>query len=83
MTAREQSVVTVLLDVLAEWSEPLDEAVSHAQMNLEIPGSVITLAEFRHAVKTAGNEGWIQSIETKRRGALWAITNKGRAERTA
>jgi hypothetical protein len=81
---REQRVLTALLDVLADWSEPLDEAVLHAQMNQVIlPAPASTLAEFSHARTTASNAGWITCVDSQRRGNLWSLTNKGRAERHA
>ena len=81
---REQRILTVLLDVLADWSEPIDEAVLHAQLNQQIlPAPEVTVAEFRHARTTASNSGWITCVASQRRGDLWAITNKGRAERQA
>lgn len=73
-------ILSELLDVLADWDGPADEAVIHAQLN-SIVKPAPERAEFNHAIKTADAEGWIAQIPSKRRGALWAITNKGKAER--
>jgi len=81
---RPQHILNVLLDVLAEWESPADEAVLHAQVNSDLlPAPKAELSEYRHALKTAENEGWISQIPSTRRGMLWSITNKGRAERQA
>lgn len=79
---RPQLILTTLLNVLADWSSPCDEAVLHAQINSRVEPAA-ELSEFRVAVRTAENEGWITSVESTRRGTLWAITNKGKAERQA
>lgn len=79
---RPGHILSELLDVLADWDTPADEAVLHAQLNDRVKPK-LELAEFRHAIKTAQLEGWISEIPTKRRGTLWTITNKGKAERLA
>lgn len=77
---RPQEIVSWLLDVAHQWSGPIDEAILHAQVTNRMQGSV-ELAEFRHALKTAENEGWMAPVDSKRRGPLWTITLKGEAER--
>lgn len=77
---RPQEILTRLLDVAHDWSGPVDEAVLHAQINARVTPEP-ALAEFRHALKTAENEGWISPLDSKRRGTLWTITLKGEAER--
>lgn len=76
---REEYVLTVLLDVAAEWGHQIDDAVLHAQMNNRVipPAS---LAEFIHARTTALNEGFISRLEKTRKNLL-TITYKGEAER--
>lgn len=79
---RPGHILSELLDVLADWETPADEAVLHAQLNSRVKPDP-ELAEFLLALKTAEVEGWIAKIPSKRRGNLWAITNKGKAERLA
>ena len=77
---RDMEILSRLLDVAHDWSGPVDEAILHAQINSRVTPEP-ELAEFRHALKTAENEGWVAPVTSKRRGPLWTITHKGEAER--
>ncbi len=77
---RPEQILTTLLNVAHDWNGPIDEAILHAQINSRVQPEP-EISEFRHALRTAENEGWVSKVDSKRRGMLWTITHKGEAER--
>lgn len=75
---RPQTLVAKTLDVLSDWSAPVDDAVLHAHLEVRM-GEPVSLAEFRLALQSAEAEGLVAKVPSRR--PLWTITHKGEAER--
>lgn len=82
MAQRTEHIARVMLDLLASWEEPVDEAVLHSQVDARIVPSVL-LSEFQDTLKFCERERFITGVRNVLRGTRWAITDKGRASRHA
>jgi hypothetical protein len=77
---RLQEIAGWVLDVLRDASEPLDEAVLHAQVNMHL-GESAMLSEFADALRLLESNRMVTGLRNELRGPRWLITDKGRAQR--
>ena len=77
---RTQQIAGVILNVLADWSEPADEAVIHSAVNARVMPVALT-SEFQDAMNLCEQMRWITGVRNPLRGTRWAITDAGRAQR--
>lgn len=78
--SRVQEIATHILNMLADWEEPANEVVIHAQVDTRVEPSAL-LAEFRDALSLLEKSHLITGVRNPLRGTRWAITDKGRAAR--
>jgi hypothetical protein len=77
---RAQEISRAILGLLADWDEPADEAVIHAQVNNRVLPEAI-VSEFNEALMLCDQMRWITGVRNPLRGTRWAITDKGRTAR--
>jgi hypothetical protein len=79
---RNPEIAGHILNILADWDAPADEAVIHAQVNNRIQPAAL-LSEFKDAIKFCEFYQFITGVLNPLHGTRWSITDKGRAQRHA